>query len=154
MNKNISFKIIFSLLTTILLVCTFYPSSSYAISEMMSSGKEFLQKGNNVESTIDTGILRDTSNYIYNVLLAIAIIVAIIVAMVLGIQFMMASADEKAKVKEALLPFLVGCIVVFGAFTIWKVAVDIGNSAEKSIGVKSIDSDYSNLTVQTKTLKS
>ena len=60
--------------------------------------------------------------------------VAVVVGMVLGIQFMAASADEKAKVKEALMPFVVGCIIVFGAFTIWKIAVNLGNDAENSIG--------------------
>lgn len=99
----------------------------------MSDGKAFLSKGNSVESTINTTALKSTSDYIYNTLLAIAIIVAVIVAMVLGIQFMIASADEKAKVKEALMPFVAGCIVVFGSFTIWKVAVNIGNSAESEI---------------------
>lgn len=54
---------------------------------------------------------------------------AVVIAMILGIQFMVASASEKAKVKEAIIPFVVGCIVVFGAFTIWKIAVNIGGKA-------------------------
>ena len=45
------------------------------------------------------------------------------------------SADEKAKVKESLMPFVAGCVVVFGAFTIWKVAVNIGNDAESKVNV-------------------
>lgn len=133
MNKSISIKMIISLLTIIFIISVFCSPSSQAIGDMMSDGKAFLSKGNSVESTINTTALKSTSDYIYNTLLAIAIIVAVIVAMVLGIQFMIASADEKAKVKEALMPFVAGCIVVFGSFTIWKVAVNIGNSAESEI---------------------
>ena len=48
------------------------------------------------------------------------------VGTIIGIQFMMASAEEKAKVKEALIPYVVGCAVIFGAFTIWSIAVNIG----------------------------
>lgn len=133
MNKSINIKMIISLFTIILIISMFCSPSSHAIGDMMSAGKEFLSVGNNVEDTINTTALKTTSDYIYNTLLAIAIIVAVIVAMVLGIQFMIASADEKAKVKEALMPFIAGCIVVFGAFTIWKVAVNIGNKAESKI---------------------
>lgn len=49
-----------------------------------------------------------------------------IVGTILGIQFMVASAEDKAKVKEAIVPYVVGCIVIFGAFTIWGTAVNIG----------------------------
>lgn len=50
------------------------------------------------------------------------------VGIVIGIQFMVASAEDKAKVKEALVPYIVGCIVIFGAFTIWSIAVNMGQS--------------------------
>lgn len=140
MKKSINIKIVISLLLVILLFNIFC-SSSQAISDMMAEGKSFLEAGNSVEATIDTTALKSTSDYIYNVLLAIASIVAIIVAMVLGIQFMAASADEKAKVKEAIIPFIVGCIVVFGSFTIWKVAIKIGNSTEeKTYKQETVDS--------------
>ena len=79
--------------------------------------------------------LSETSDFIYKLLLSLAIIIAIIIGMILGIQFMVASADEKAKVKEALIPFIVGCIVVFGAFTIWKIVVNVGNKAEDKITI-------------------
>lgn len=49
-----------------------------------------------------------------------------IVGTFIGIQFMVASAEDKAKVKEALVPYIIGCAVVFGAFTVWSIAVNIG----------------------------
>lgn len=48
-----------------------------------------------------------------------------IVGIIIGIQFMVASAEDKAKVKEALVPYVIGCVVIFGAFTIWSVVVNI-----------------------------
>ena len=45
--------------------------------------------------------------------------------MIIGIQFMMALVEEKAKIKEALMPYFVGCMVVFGAFGLWKLAITI-----------------------------
>ena len=52
---------------------------------------------------------------------------------VLGFQFILGSVEGKAKVSEALMPYIVGCIIVFGAFTIWKIAISIGNRVEDSI---------------------
>ena len=40
---------------------------------------------------------------------------------------MLGSIEEKAQVKEALIPFIIGCIVVFGAFGIWKIVTQIGS---------------------------
>lgn len=133
MSKSIFIKLLISSMFIVILSTSFWMSSSYALGDIFSQGKGFLETGNDISQTINTVELEKTSDDIYNTLLAIAIMVAIIVGMVLGIQFMAASADEKAKVKEALMPYVVGCIVVFGAFTIWKVAVNIGNKAEDSV---------------------
>lgn len=50
----------------------------------------------------------------------------LLVGTIIGIQFMVASAEDKAKVKEALVPYVIGCAVIFGAFTIWSIAVNLG----------------------------
>lgn len=131
MSKSIIIKVLICTIFILILGLLYLPKA-YAIGDIFTSGKEFLQNGKDIDQTINTTALKDTSDTIYNILFAVAVMVAIIVAMILGIQFMWASADEKAKVKEALMPFVVGCIVVFGSFTIWKIAINIGNDAENS----------------------
>lgn len=81
------------------------------------------KKGTTVTPNNDD--IKDISDSIYFILLTIGIVVAVIVGGILGIQFMLASAEDKAKVKEALIPYVIGCIVVFGAFSIWKIVVEI-----------------------------
>lgn len=93
------------------------------VDDVMSGASEFLNKGKDV--VVEGTKLQSTSNFIYNLLLAVAIVVAVIIGMTIGIQFMMAGIDEKAKIKETLLPYTVGCVVIFGAFGIWKLAVTI-----------------------------
>lgn len=66
-----------------------------------------------------------------------------IVGTIIGIQFMVASAEDKAKVKEALVPYIIGCIVIFGAFTIWSIAVNIGQ--DMSGGTTLTDADREEL---------
>lgn len=133
MIKSMPIKLIISFIVIVLLASVFYTSSSYAIGDIMGEGKGFLDASNGENSVIKESALKGASDSIFNTLLAMAIIIAVIVAMILGIQFMVAAADEKAKIKEALMPFVAGCIVVFGSFTVWKVFIDIGQSAEDSI---------------------
>ena len=38
---------------------------------------------------------------------------------------MFAGIEERAKIKEALIPYIVGGVVIFGAFIIWKFVVDV-----------------------------
>lgn len=47
---------------------------------------------------------------------------------------MVASAEDKAKVKEALIPYVIGCAVIFGAFTIWSIAVNLGQNITGTSG--------------------
>ena len=41
---------------------------------------------------------------------------------------MTGSVSQKAKIKETLIPYIAGCIVIFGAFGIWKLVVTIMSS--------------------------
>jgi len=90
---------------------------------VVEGANAFLKAGD--ETVIQESRLNSTSNFIFELLFAIAIIAAVIIGMIIGIQFMMGGIDEKAKLKEALLPYFVGCVVVFGAFGIWKLTVTV-----------------------------
>lgn len=97
--------------------------SAGTVDDVVQGAQDFLNQGRTV--TYNGVELKTTSDFIFNLLLAIAMVVAVIVGMILGIKFMSASVEERAKIKEALIPFVVGCVVVFGAFGIWKLAVTV-----------------------------
>ena len=100
-----------------------------SLSSIISGGDSFIKDGEK-DISVDTEKLKGASDTVYNVLLVIGICVAVVVASILGVQFMIGSAEEKAKVKDAMVIFVLGCIVVFGAFG-WKVFVTIGQSLSK-----------------------
>lgn len=118
-------KIIILMLLT-LMIAIYIPNSTYAMSNVISSGDSFLSSAGS--SPIDEGALRDTSNDIYNILFTIAVVLAVAIGMIIGIQFMMGSVEEQAKVKETLVPYVIGVFIVFASFTIWKIAVEIGDN--------------------------
>lgn len=97
------------------------------ISEVITGGDNFVQAGKDQGVTIDKSKIQETSNAIYNILLILGMCIAVAISGILGIQFMIGSAEEKAKIKDSLIPFIIGCIVIFGAFGIWKIFITIGN---------------------------
>lgn len=131
MKKN-AIKII-SIILIIFLLINYIPTISNAtsiIDNVFSDGKGFLDTptDSNIKNKVDGVNIIKTSKNIYNILMTIGIIVATIIILVLGIQFMTGSIEQKAKVKEMLIPFIVGCIVVFGSLGIWKLVVSIISS--------------------------
>ena len=38
---------------------------------------------------------------------------------------MASNIDTKVEAKKLLIPYVVGCVVVFGGFAIWKIVVSI-----------------------------
>ena len=99
-------------------------------SDIITGADDFIQSGiKDKNPTIDDTDLKNMSDLLYNSLLIIAIVVAVIVGLVIGIQFMTGSVAQKAKIKETLIPYVAGCIVIFGAFGIWKLVVGILSQA-------------------------
>lgn len=122
------YKKIVSIIMIILLlnISMFYMNKSYAsnISDIFQGAKNFMNAGNN-GTQINENQLIDTSNTVYNILLVLGMSVAAIIALILGIKFMIGSVEEKAQVKDQLVPFLIGCVVIFGAFGIWQIIVSL-----------------------------
>ena len=48
-----------------------------------------------------------------------------LVGTIIGIQFMVASAEDKAKVKESMIPWVIGIFVAFGAYGIWTITMNV-----------------------------
>ena len=95
-------------------------------SSCVDDADNFLESAGN-SITVDKDQLTSASDEIYNTLTSIGMIVAVIVGMILGITYMMTGAVDKAKVKESIMPYLLGCIVIFGAFGIWKLVINVMN---------------------------
>ena len=125
-----SLLIILCVLTIICIPTFSFAADSAKIGDIVSGGDGFVQNGWAKQSSalINDQVINNITSPIYNILLAIGIGVAVIFATLLGIKFVTGSVEEKANVKDQLLPFGVGCIVVFGAFSIWKIVVTIVNT--------------------------
>lgn len=65
-----------------------------------------------------TADITNIGQKIMGIVNTIGTIVAVVVLMVLGIKYMMGSAEEKAEYKKTMIPYIIGAILIFGATTI------------------------------------
>ncbi len=95
------------------------------LGDIIEGAQGFIEAGKTEEEKISQENLQKLSNMIYNILLVLGIIIAIILGAILGIKFMTEGVEGQIEVKKALIPYVIGCVVVFGAFTIWKIVVNM-----------------------------
>ena len=72
--------------------------------------------------TITTGSgasdIRDLGGKIIGTIQVVGSVIAVAVLVVLGIKYMMGSAEEKAEYKKTLIPYMVGAVLIFAASNI------------------------------------
>ena len=81
-----------------------------------------------VQSTNLTNIGSNIAGIIRNV----GIVLAVVILMILGIKYMVGSAEEKADYKKSMIPYLVGAIILFGAAGIAQVVVSLSGNLTTS----------------------
>lgn len=98
--------------------------ASHTAGEVIDEADNFIKTGEkDASKVIGQEELKDLSDTIYNILLVVAIVIAVLLGAVLGLKFIIEGVEGRVEVKKALLPYVLGCVVVFGSFTIWKVVV-------------------------------
>ena len=66
----------------------------------------------------NTGKITSLGSQIIGIVTTIGSVVAVLVLVVLGVTYMMGSAEEKAEYKKTLMPYVIGAVLVFAASTI------------------------------------
>jgi len=97
---------IMSILITIAIVLTALTVPSFALKPSELTGSEKVPG--------DDTILK-VGNDIISIIRTIGVVASVIIIMVLGIKYMMGSAEEKASYKKTMMPFLIGAVLLFGA---------------------------------------
>lgn len=109
----------------------------------VSSFADPLTPGSFGTGTIDpsqTSIIQGMGGQIIGVVRTVGVLVAVVILLILGIKYMVGSAEEKADYKKSMIPYLVGAVLIFAASTIagivydMAVALDIGNTGSGASG--------------------
>ena len=120
-------KLLINIMVIFIILFNLFIPNAYAgpLQDIMNRAEGFVNNGENGGNVINNDVLKEGSNTLYNVLLVIGIAVAFIWGIVLGIQFVTGSLGEKADVKKNLIVYVIGCIIIFGAFGIWRLLLQL-----------------------------
>ncbi len=128
-------KIILTLIIILLVTANYnivqaQERDNITIEDVTGGAKNFIQSGTSQNNPLDITGVQNVTDVLYNILLAVGIIVAVIVGLLIGIKYMTGSVAQKSETKQLLLPYIVGCVVIFGAFGIWKIVVELLNQTQ------------------------
>ncbi len=116
--KKVS-KILFTIMLIIMI-------SSMAIAPVFALGTD--PKNFNGDSNTDVNKITGLGNQAITVISTAGSIISVIILVVLGIKYMMGSAEEKAEYKKTLLPYIIGAVFIFAASTIASVIFGFANT--------------------------
>ena len=120
MNKKV-LKIITIVLTVVLCIVV-NASLCYAEIKPGTQLKGDMDLGENLDDVSKVG------NKVATIIRNVGIVISVIILMILGIKYMMGSAEEKAEYKKTMIPYVVGAIVLFGATQIAGAVIGLAKS--------------------------
>lgn len=75
--------------------------------------------------------IKDFGGKILSAITTTGIVLSVIVLAVIGIKYMLGSAEEKAEYKKTMMPYLIGAGLIFGASTIATIVYNFMQSNGK-----------------------
>ena len=121
------------LITTIIMIITLMFSivnivsaSGGAASSALDTMKQGLQGGMTSGGTAVAGLGKS----IVGIMQVVGVVVAVVVILVIGIKYLIGSAEERAEYKKTMIPYLVGAILIFAATTIVNVVYNLASSIQ------------------------
>ena len=119
--KGKTIKLLSVLLVAIMVITT--TTSVFAAPDFGTVTNE-MQEHSNVNSTQIT----KTGGGIMGILQVVGMVIAVIILVVIGIKYMMGSAQEKAEYKKTFIPYIVGAILIFAASAIAGIVVNFAQN--------------------------
>ena len=117
MNKKKMEKVLSIIMIAIVIIF-----NVLTIVNAVDSGDKFQPSSvNGTGSTMDTGSVQNLGQSVFAVVRVVGILISVIILVVLGIKYMMGSAEEKSEYKKTLLPYAIGAFLIFAAANISQI---------------------------------
>lgn len=118
MKKDVVIKILIVISLTLLLISFFYTNSL----ALDTSRYNNIYTGDVPQKLIDVG------NPLVGIVQQVGTGIALIMLIVIGVKYVIASAEEKAQIKGQLIVFGIGAILLFGGVNLFAI---IANAAKE-----------------------
>ena len=123
-KKSLLIISLFLLIINIFMV-NCYKVEALTLKEMQEQTKEFLTTGETEADSIETDGIFDDLVGMGSILTTIGAGVMVAVTLYMGIRFITATPEAQAKLKQQLIGLVVAGFVIFGAYFIWKIVINI-----------------------------
>ena len=108
-------KIIFSIIISLILITAF--------STIVLAGQPSAIDGEGGGITVTT--VTDPAKKIVGAIQLVGVVASVIVLILIGIKYMMGSVEERAEYKKSLMPYIIGCALVFAASVFAQILYDL-----------------------------
>lgn len=78
---------------------------------------------------VSTSDITNLGNKLVTILTTVGVVLSVIMLIVLGIKYMMGSAEEKAEYKKTMMPYLIGAVLIFSASVIANVVYNFAKGS-------------------------
>ena len=85
------------------------------------------------DDSVQSEAINTAGKQIVGILQTVGVSVSVIVLIVIGIKYMMGSAEEKAEYKKTFMPYIIGAALIFAASVFAQVAYDFFTGLGKSV---------------------
>lgn len=119
-----SYKTIIAIIISLSILMYGQTVQALSFGTIKSEGDDFISRGEG-GSVLSISEVQDELFPVGGIMLGIATAVFIVVGLIMGVKYMIAGADEKAKLKEKLIWYVIAVIIAYGAVGLYNLAVTI-----------------------------
>ena len=81
----------------------------------------------NIIDPNSTNTIKGIGGSVLGIIQTVGVILAVVILMILGIKYMMGSAEAKAEYQKTMIPYIVGAVLLFGASAFANVIYDLAS---------------------------
>ena len=96
-----------------------------ALSNITMAAKVSIDNIKDNDPNVEASGIKNIGRIILSGITGVGIVVSVVMVAILGVKYMMGSAEERAEYKKSMLPYLIGAILLFGASAIANMVVSL-----------------------------
>lgn len=127
MKNKVLKKLLMAVVLLYVLISAFSNVKAITLTEMEGKAQNFINAGSNNQNIDYTNVTKEFSD-LGQILTMIGAGVMVGVTTYMGIKYLTAGPEAQAKLKVQLIGVIVSGMVIFGAYYIWKIVIDIASS--------------------------
>lgn len=124
MKTNILIKMTFAMFCVIVLLSSVYSVNALTLGEMENKAQNFINTGSQQQNINYDNVTKEFKD-LGNILTMIGAGVMVAVTAYMGIKYLTAGPEAQAKLKTQLIGVVVSGMVIFGAYFIWRIVLQI-----------------------------